>query len=596
MKRYSISLIALLTVLVLAFAAPALSQSDDLGQRAARKPATINRELLKRVHQDAIKRLSLLPNRCKEIADPAARAQIQTRIADTLWQRDEARARKLFAQAYDDTIMIRDTANGDPSDGPSCGQVRSDILRSLSEHDPALAARFIARGKADTGCSFGPRERNTYEDGRAVMLVEVASSLLMKDPFGAARLARASLSGGIVSQLPELITKLKEVNAGLSNEMIDAVIEHIKNSDINALELISMGREILGEPDIKGGKATLNQDKKVDAALAIRLLSASLVAITRFVDKLEANKLATGIEPGVFSPVASSEEIAASFYAALTELLPAFDRYDTDDAAAASNLLERLTARMDPVERNHMYVFYGNGDTPEGLMAEAEANSDEKTKNELYGLAAQLADGKESFGHVLEIVQRITDGEMRADLHDSVFRNQLFKLLDENRTDEARQLLGQIIRPEQQVRALIGMAQRAIGSGKDAEALHLLDEATNLLMTIRDGQTPVQAKVLMDIARIVATKDAGRGFKTLKAAVDLINASAAIPVDLKAQSRYTGEAHLTDTISFFWMDLRVFEVLSHVDYFQTLKLTRAFDDKALSLAAQLVVIRAGLSK
>ncbi|MFY9574466.1 MAG: hypothetical protein WAV20_23950 [Blastocatellia bacterium] len=26
-----------------------------------------------------------------------------------------------------------------------------------------------------------------------------------------------------------------------------------------------MGREILGEPDMKGGKATLNKDKKVDA-------------------------------------------------------------------------------------------------------------------------------------------------------------------------------------------------------------------------------------------------------------------------------------------------------------------------------------------
>lgn len=112
---------------------------------------------------------------------------------------------------------------------------------------------------------------------------------------------------------------------------------------------------------------------------------------------------------------------------------PAFVLYDQKDAAAVANLLERLGARMNPVERTHMYVFYDNGDTPESLLAEAKASSDERTKNELYELAAQLAEGKESFDQVLEMVQKITDTERQEDLHDSVIRNQVFKLLDEKR-------------------------------------------------------------------------------------------------------------------------------------------------------------------
>jgi hypothetical protein len=36
--------------------------------------------------------------------------------------------------------------------------------------------------------------------------------------------------------------------------------------------------------------------------------------------------------------------------------------------------------------------------------------------------------------------------------------------------------------------------------------------------------------------------------------------------------------------------------LSRADYFQTLKLTQAFSDKALSLATELAVIRTELSK
>lgn len=491
MKGHRASRIVAVTVFVLALASLAISQSDDFEKRAARNPATAKEELLKRVHRDAVKRLGLLANRCKEIADLASRTRVQARIADALWPRDEGLARRLFAQAYNDALMIPNPADGEASDNLSCGQVRSEILRSLSQHDPILAAQMVARDKADTGCSFGRRERNTYEDGRSVMLVEVASSILTKDPKVAARLARASLTGGIVSQFPGMCTRLKEMNSGLGNELIDAAIDHIQLGDINALELVSMGREILGEPNMKGGKATLNKDKKVEAALATRLLSASLIAIARFVDKPEANQPA-GVESGVFSPAASSEEIAASFYAALTELLPAFDRYDSQEAAAARLLLERLATRMDPVERNHMEVFYDNGDTPESLVAEAESHKDEKTKNELYELAAQLADGKESFDHVLEIVQRITDAKRRADLHDGLLRNQIFRLLDEKRVDEARQLIDQIIRPEQQVRAFIGMAQRSAGSGNAAEALSLLDEATNLLLTIRDGQLPAR--------------------------------------------------------------------------------------------------------
>src|SRR5258708_36707455 len=91
MKRHTVSRIIPVTVFVLALASPDISQSDDFERSAARKPATVEEELLKRVHRDAIKRLSLLPNRCRGIADPAARARVQARIADALWQRDEAR-------------------------------------------------------------------------------------------------------------------------------------------------------------------------------------------------------------------------------------------------------------------------------------------------------------------------------------------------------------------------------------------------------------------------------------------------------------------------------------------------------------------------
>lgn len=272
MKQHKIILVVLLAAPVLALTPPSLSRPDSTGQRTARKPRTIKPESLRRIHKDALKRLGLLANNSKEIGEPAARVRVQARIADVLWQRDESHARQLFTQAYDDAINIRPPTGGGQDDGLSCGQVRSEIIRAISEHDPAMAAQLVLRDKGDTACSFGPRERNAYEDARSVMLVWVAFSIVTKDPVGAARLARETLSGGIVSRLPELIAKLKEADSGLATDLIDAAIKHIRSSDINGLELVSMGREILGEPELKGGKAILNKDRKVDALLATRLL------------------------------------------------------------------------------------------------------------------------------------------------------------------------------------------------------------------------------------------------------------------------------------------------------------------------------------
>ena|SRR5258708_2216140 len=104
--------------------------------------------------------------------------------------------------------------------------------------------------------------------------------------------------------------------------------------------LLAMGREIFGRPDVKGGKLTLSKDQ-VDGALAARWLRASLTAITRSVDRLEANLAAAEAESGPLSPAASSEEIAGGLYSALSELLPGYARYDPDEAPAAARAFSR---------------------------------------------------------------------------------------------------------------------------------------------------------------------------------------------------------------------------------------------------------------
>lgn len=427
------------------------------------------------------------------------------------------------------------------------------------------------------------------------MLAEVASFLLQKDPAQAEQLTRESLSTGIVHQFPELCRGLNEVNPGAGDKLMDAAIEHIRLREINGLELVAMGQEIFGIAGRKHGDITLNELKKVDAGLAVRFLQATVTGLKRAVEKLDASQATPIVEFSNFSPAAPKSEIAASFYTALFDLIPAFDRYDAEEASVARALLKRLAAHMNVVERNHIFIFSDDTETSEGLLVEAEATKDEKVKNELYQLAALLAGKKESFDRALSIVERITDPASRLDLHDSLLRDEIDKLVQARKVAQARQLMNQVVSPIMKAYLLFNMAQYSVLSSDPVSTSQLLDEATELLLSGQDDQIAVQAKMLMDIVSKVAASDPERAFKTARAAINLINVWATVPASTKAKNHLSADFYATDLFSLFGATPEEFEKLSRVDYFRTLKLVQSIDDPALKISAELAVIRVNLS-
>lgn len=74
-------------------------------------------------------------------------------------------------------------------------------------------------------------------------------------------------------------------------------------------------------------------DKSADSgtgdaiAQAVRFLEAALAATNRFVNALERKDEAIAPDRDVFSEAARVSERAASFFSALTELLPAFEQH-----------------------------------------------------------------------------------------------------------------------------------------------------------------------------------------------------------------------------------------------------------------------------
>jgi hypothetical protein len=551
----------------------------------------------KRAQKDALRRLASLVDDAGKLDDVAARVRIQARIAELLWERDEARARKLFQIAYDDSAVTMLSSVYPGVVNPSCGQTRSEIIRAITRHDPKLASGLVGTDRIGTNCDFGPRERNTYDDARSVLLVEVASAVASQDPAAAARLARESLSSGIVFSFPDLLLRLVKVDSSSSEDVLDAALFRIETQDINALEMLTLARYLLGDemaPRPMNERARSGEGPSANIQLLKRFLNASLLATNRFVSGIARSNggaLGTG-RP--FSDAASAEEVAASFFTALTNLLPAFEHYDQERLSAARTTIERLKRWMDPISRDHMFVFYDNGDTPERLVAEAEASRDPRAKWELLQLAVSLADQKGDSDKALSIASKIGDAEKRAEAVDEVWTLQISNAVNSKHYAEAQRLTERVSSPERRILELIMISTQAVQSGYGAQTADILDEAKSLLLKSDRFPTPEHVEELMHLARIYARVDVNRGFDVMKATIDAINLVERMPRDADAHKRFGHPPGSTDPLSLFASDLTGFESLGRADYFRALRLARTFKDDALSIASELAVVRATL--
>jgi hypothetical protein len=597
-------IVVLITIVVVTLAAVTTQTQSGRGKNPSpdsRQNGQSQRSEAQRIHRDAVRRLAKLIDEAQQIEDAAARARVMARLADTMWEHDEAHARDLFQKSYDDCRLIPTPSASEPSESDltprlTCGTVRSEIVRIVTARDPELAHRLVADIRQDNKCSFGPRDRNTSESARAMLLTQAALALVPKDPVTAASLGRQSLDDGIVYSIPELLRKLKVSDARLADDLTSAAITRIANDDINALELVTMGRYLFRD-GASGPSGDKSADGGTDDAIApaVRFLDAALAATNRFVKALERKDKAVAPDRDVFSEAAPVSERAASFFSALTELLPAFEQHHPTRLLSARALIERLGNWMDPIERDHMFVFYDNGDTPESLVAEAEASTEVKSRDELYFLAASLADLKGDTDKAFSIASKIGAPERRDETIDDLRDNQVIKAVSEAKYVEARGLASQIKKPEHRIREMWFISMRAAYAGRGAQIIPLLDETTDLLLQTSPSYSPEQADMLMEIARVYVKADLGRGKTAMKNAIDAINAAAGKPLDAATRRRFGRPVTPVDPLSLFGSDMSAFESLARADYFHSLRLAKSFNDRSLTIVAQLAVVRTALS-
>jgi hypothetical protein len=328
-------------------------------------PRDPNEDELKRIKQDAHRRLTSLVDEAARLDDVGARARLEARLADALWDVNRPQAQELFQTAYRDSANVAESSDPTGTISPDCGAIRIEIIQTVLSRDAEFAYSLLSGPDNYAGCDFAPGYPSGFgENGRSVLLILVANGLANKSPGLAARLGEDSLEGGIVFNFPDLLNQIGTVDPRSAYRLTCEAIDRIATSDISPLEIGNLKRYVLAEssPPESGGP-TGAPATSAGEDMIVRFLLSALGASDRFASRLEAeNRAGSHFADRNDNPInrdaspgPTDHDIAAGFFSAMTDLLPAFEQYDREHWEEARAAVERLKRWLDPFA--HRYAL-----------------------------------------------------------------------------------------------------------------------------------------------------------------------------------------------------------------------------------------------
>jgi hypothetical protein len=471
----------------------------------------------------AISLVSTLADDARTFRDPALRARVQARAADALWDTEREKSLTLFRRAWDeaetadaeaDRRVAEDRARQQRERGYASVQLppslRSEVLRLAAKRDRALGEEFLTKldeaRKKESESAATSSERPTDAANGSGQPSEQGRPDPMETPPAVAkrlRLAIQLLQDGDVERatqfadpalgavtLPglEFLTRLRAKNAQAADERYAAMVGRAAANPASDANTASMLASYLFSPTLYmifsadagsnaiswGNSAPDRPMPPTDVPPQIRAayFRAAASILLRPTPTPDQDRTSAG---------------RAGWYMVITRLLPLFDQYAPDRAAA----LRGKQASLAP-------------DTPDGIRGPNNNNA----------LTRGLVPEDPNRDRVGETLGRL-DRAKTADDRDAVYVDAVFDALRQ-KDPRLEEFLGKIEDTDtrQRLRAYIDMeaARQAINEKNVTEALRIA--RGNTLTSIQ------RAWVLTEAAHLTAKQEPGRAVEILDEALN----------------------------------------------------------------------------
>ena len=636
MKRHARLLALALCASALAPAAvPAQTPAPAPAQKkkpAAKKPAADAADPMAEVRRtSAVSLVSALADEARTFSEPALRARVQARAADALWETDRERARALFRRAWEAAEAAdRDTANLSDAErrrraiaqGAAGARgllnMRREVVTLSARRDRELGEEFLA--KMDEA-------RKAEEPGAGATAAPApaptAGQRIDPDnppPHMAQRLGLAQqlLDDGDVERAMQfagpalypvntfgmnILNTLREKDAKAADFRYRALVAQAANDPLSDANTVSLLASYVFTPFLyvtvrPDGRSHTRQWRgnapppaDLDPGLREAFLGAASQILLRPLSPAEEDRTSSG-------------RIGA--YVVATRMLPLFDRYAPDRAAAlrarqallAQDTPEKNRRPDDPLLTRGVVPEDPNRDRVQEALNRLERAKDANERDMIYFRAAQAAFESDP-ARARELANKIEDPDTRKQLLAFMAFQHVQDSVRGKRADEVlRHSRGDELTTVQRAWGLTEAA-RLLAKEQPGRAAEALDEAAAEARRIEDG-TPERVRALLAVATQLAELDRPRAWEVMH---EVVKAANALPDfsgeggEITVQVKFKGGGAMTQNIDIESFDLTgVFAALAREDFDRAAALARTLKAESPRSVATLAVARSVLVK
>jgi hypothetical protein len=577
----------------------------------------------------AVSLVSTLADEARTFSAPALRARVQARSADALWDSDKEKARQLFRRAWEAAEAAdRDTANLSEAEqrrraiaqGAAGARgllnMRREVVILASRRDRELGEEFLAKldesrkeeASATGGAPPTPAQTNEQRinpdnpPGPMMQRLNLAQQLLEDGDAERAMQFADSVLYPVNTFGMHFLNTLHMKNREAADQRYAALVTRAANdplSDANTVSLLSSyvftpKLYITVRPDGNShtrqyGSGTPFDD--LDPRLREAFIATASQILLRPVPPVEEDRTSSG---------------RAGAYVVVTRMLPLFERFAPDRAAAlrarqallAQDTPERTRRPDNELLTNGIVPEDPNRDRVQDALDRLEGAKTANERDLVYFRAAMSAFDSDP-QRARELANKIEDPDTRKQLfsfiafrlmQDAVRAKKADDVLRHSRSDELTRL--------QRVWGLTEAA-RLLSKEQPGRAAEALDEATAEARKLDDG-SPERVRALLAVATRQTELDRPRAWETMH---EVVKAANALPdfsgeggeITVRVEFKDGGAMTMNDNVDSF--DLTgVFAALAREDFDRAAALARTLKAEAPRSAATLAIARSVLVK
>ncbi|HVF67080.1 MAG TPA: hypothetical protein VM914_05435 [Pyrinomonadaceae bacterium] len=603
---------------------PAASPQQQPKKTQTKKKAAAEADPMAEVRRaSAVTLVASLAEEARTYRDSALAARVQARAADALWDSEPERARTLFRRAWDAAESADREAKSLTEEerrerGGQPPSVRREVVGLAAKHDRALGEEFLTKmdesRKSEDSASPSlpsaptaqtPAQRYNPDEPPASMAqrLSLAQQLLEDgDTERAVQFAGPALYPVNTLGISFLNT-LRERDKASADFRFQTILVQAANdpsADANYVSLLASYvftpyLYVTVRPDgashTRRRRDNNSPPEDMPAGLRNNFLNTAAQILLRPLPPPDQDRSSSG---------------RTGAYVVLTRLLPFFDRYAPDRAAALrarQSLLAQDTPEQnrrpdDPILTRGIAPEDPNRDQVQEALDRLGRAKDANERDFVYYRAAMAALDKDP-DRARELAEKIEDADTRSQLVAYMAFQRVRNAVREKKAEEALRLVrNDQLTPMQRVWGLTEAA-RLLAKSEPGRATEALDEAAADARRM-DEDSPDRVRALVAIATQMAGLDRTRVWELMNEVVKSVNALPDYSGEgetMTMRVRFKGGGAMTQQVDAESFDLTgLFDTLAREDFDRASALARTLKGDSPRSVASLAVARSVLAK